>query len=423
MMKSLPRTALLAAAIIFAVSTPAQMPDASAPAPVLHSEWMGWQRIDFASDGRAGLLVLPPTPAPGNPWIWRTEFFGTEPQADLALLAKGWHVAYVDVRNLYGAPAALDAMDRFYAQVVPAYRLAPQVVLEGFSRGGLFAFNWAARHPDRVAGIYVDAPVLDFKSWPAGQGRGQGSPDDWQQLLKVYGLTEGQALAYPLNPVDNLPPLAAAKIPILSVCGDADKTVPYEENTKIVEERYRKLGGEIEVILKPGGDHHPHSLEDPKPIVDFVLKQAPLPPRDRGFVPPPPPRQKGLGISGPGAVHAERWLQMNRRVTGSAVKEGLIPDLAPLLPDTQIRDTIVIVGGDGNYYLTGSSGNDIWDHNDGVELWRSPDLQTWTYLGLVWSFEKDATWQKGWRWHRKRCGPCGRRSCTSSSGSRTISSR
>lgn len=118
-------------------------------------------------------------------------------------------------------------------------------------------------------------------------------------------------------------------------------------------------------------------------------------------MPAPAPRQKGLGISGPGAVHAERWWQMNRRVTGSAVKEGLIPDLAPLIPDTQIRDTIVIVGGDGNYYLTGSSGNDIWDHNDGVELWRSPDLRTWTYLGLVWSFEKDATWQKDWRWHRQ----------------------
>ena len=374
---------------------------AGALAPVLHSEWMGWHRIDFAADGRAGLLVLPKTPAPGNPWIWRTEFFGTEPQADLALLAKGWHVAYVDVRNLYGAPAALDAMDKFYAQVVKTHRLAPQVVLEGFSRGGLFAFNWAARHPDQVASIYADAPVLDFKSWPAGKGKGQGSPDDWQQLLKVYGFTEEQALAYPLNPVNNLAPLATAKIPILSVCGGADQTVPYEENTKIAEERYRKLGGEIEVILKPDGDHHPHSLEDPKPIVDFILKHAPRVPRQGDIVPAPPPRQKGLGISGPGAVHTERWTGMNRNLPGSAVKAGLIPNLAPLIPDTQIRDTIVIVGGDGNYYLTGSSGNDIWDHNDGVELWRSPDLRTWTYLGLVWSFEKNATWQKAWRWHRK----------------------
>jgi beta-xylosidase len=124
-------------------------------------------------------------------------------------------------------------------------------------------------------------------------------------------------------------------------------------------------------------------------------------PREGGIVPAPPARLPGLGISGPGAVHTDRWRQMNEKVTGSAVAAGLIPDLKPLIADTQIRDTIVRQGGDGNYYLTGSSGNDIWDHNDGVELWRSPDLKAWTYVGLVWSFAHDATWEKDWRWHHK----------------------
>jgi lysophospholipase L1-like esterase len=245
--------------------------------PVVHSEWLGWPQIQFESAGRVGLLVLPKTPAPGNPWIWRTEFFNTEPQGDLALLAKGWVVAYLNVQNMYGAPAALDAMDKFYTQVVKENHLASKVVLEGFSRGGLFAFNWAARNPGEVAAIYADAPVLDFKSWPAGKGKGQGSPQDWQRLLKVYGLTEEQALAYKLNPLDNLKPLADAKIPILSICGDSDKTVPFDENTQIMASRYKELGGEIQVILKPGGDHHPHSLTNPAPIVEFVLKHAPTP--------------------------------------------------------------------------------------------------------------------------------------------------
>ena len=40
------------------------------------------------------------------------------------------------------------------------------------------------------------------------------------------------------------------------------------------EQRYKALGGKIEVILKPGVDHHPHSLKDPQPIVDFLLKNA-----------------------------------------------------------------------------------------------------------------------------------------------------
>ena len=123
------------------------------------------------------------------------------------------------------------------------------------------------------------------------------------------------------------------------------------------------------------------------------------PPAGANPISAPPKKLPGLGISGPGAVHSGHWRQLNEHVTGSAVKSGLIPDLRPLIPDTQLRDTVVMVGGDGNYYLTGSSGDDIWDHNDGVELWRSADLKTWDYLGLVWSFEKDATWQKDWRWH------------------------
>ena len=244
-------------------------------APVLHGTWNGFPRIDFEANGRAGFVVMPKTPAAGRPWIWRPEFFETEPQTEIALLDRGWHAAYVDVRNLYGAPVALDAMDAFYEKVTTTHRLSSKVVLAGFSRGGLFAVNWAVRHPERIACLYLDAPVLDFKSWPAGRGKGVGSPADWRRLLAVYGLTEEEALAYPSNPIDSLEPLAAAGVPILSVCGDSDRTVPFEENTAIAKERYDALGGTMQVILKPGVDHHPHSLADPTPIVDFILAHPP----------------------------------------------------------------------------------------------------------------------------------------------------
>jgi hypothetical protein len=58
------------------------------------------------------------------------------------------------------------------------------------------------------------------------------------------------------------------------VVGDADTAVPVSENTTILEARYKKLGGTIQVIQKPGIGHHPHSLKDPKPIVDFILKHT-----------------------------------------------------------------------------------------------------------------------------------------------------
>jgi pimeloyl-ACP methyl ester carboxylesterase len=234
--------------------------------------WHGYDQLNFKVDGRDCLLVVPKEVAAGRPWIWRTEFFGHEPQADLALLKHGWHVAYMNVQNMYGAPKALDHMDHFYNFLTSQHHLAEKVVLEGFSRGGLFSLNWAARHPNRVSSIYNDAPVCDFKSWPGGKGVGPGSKADWQRCLAAYGLTEEQALAYRLNPVDNLAPLVQAKIPLLHVCGTADEVVPMSENTELLAKRYRELGGEITVIAKEGVKHHPHSLEDPSRIVQFILK-------------------------------------------------------------------------------------------------------------------------------------------------------
>ena len=195
------------------------------------------------------------------------------PMADLALLDKGYYLTYMNVGNTFGAPSAVDHLDKFYHEMTHHYHLNRKVVLEGFSRGGLYAYNFAARNPKAVASIYGDAPVCDFRSWPGGKGRGPGSKPDWESLIKLYGFKdEAEAIAYAHNPIDELEPLAKAKIPILHVIGAADEVVPVSENTDVVEERYKKLGGTIEVIRKPGGLHHPHSLDDPTPIVEFVLK-------------------------------------------------------------------------------------------------------------------------------------------------------
>lgn len=116
-------------------------------------------------------------------------------------------------------------------------------------------------------------------------------------------------------------------------------------------------------------------------------------------------RNINLGKSGPDFAtiggYGPHWLKYNskKESTGSAVHEGLIPPIQPLI-DAQIRDAVICIGGDGRYYMTGSTGDDIWHFNDGVELWVSENLKDWDYIGLVWSFEKDGTWQKPWRFHR-----------------------
>ncbi len=195
-------------------------------APPKTSAWNGYEKLDFEVAGKPALLVKPKEAAPGRPWIWRTEFFGHEPQGDIALLGKGWHVAFFKVSDMYGAPISIDLMAQYHAHVTKEYGLAKRAVLEGFSRGGLYAVNFAAAHPDKTAALYLDAPVLDIRSWPGGKGTGKGDARCWAQALQIYGLTEETAPAFKGNPLDRLESIAAAGIPILSVVGDADSRHP-----------------------------------------------------------------------------------------------------------------------------------------------------------------------------------------------------
>jgi pimeloyl-ACP methyl ester carboxylesterase len=232
-----------------------------APWPGKKGSFHGFEQYDFKIGDLNCKMVVPNKGAAGKPWIIRARFFGHEPQTDVALLKAGFHVAFCDIAGLYGAPEAVARWDRFYVHLTEKKGFAKKVNLEGMSRGGLIVYNWAAKNPEKVNCIYGDAPVCDFKSWP------KINP----AILKAYKLTEEEARAYSKNPVDHLAPLAKHKVALIHVVGEADKIVPVTENSDVIEKRYRELGGEIKVIRKPGVGHHPHSLKDPKPIVDFIL--------------------------------------------------------------------------------------------------------------------------------------------------------
>lgn len=247
--------------------------DGPKPFPGTKSEYRGFVRYDFEVDGKKCLVVLPKTVAEGRPWIWRAEFFDHRPEIDLALVNKGFHLVYMNVGNTFGCPSAMKHFDAFYKVLTEQHGLSKKPVLEGLSRGGLYVYNWGAAHPDQVGLILGDNPVCDFKSWPGGKGKGPGSKGDWEKLIRDYEFpNEAAAIAYDKNPIDNLAPLAKAKVPLLHICGDADEVVPYPENSVLIKDRYEKLGGTIHIIVKPGLKHHPHGLDDPTPAVDFILK-------------------------------------------------------------------------------------------------------------------------------------------------------
>jgi pimeloyl-ACP methyl ester carboxylesterase len=228
--------------------------------------------------GANAIVVEPEKPLPGRPWAWRGEFFGAYPNADVELLKRGWHLAYVGAPDLFGSPKAVARWEAFYDVLVKDHGLSPKPALIGLRRGALYCMAWAAAHPDRTLLVYLDNGVCDFKSWPGGRpkglGTGTGSLVEWVKLLKAYDFRDdAEATAYKRNPVDDLKPLAEAKVPILLVYGDADRTVPHRENSEVVYDRYRALGGPIERIVKPGQDHHPHGLTDPGPVVEFFERQ------------------------------------------------------------------------------------------------------------------------------------------------------
>lgn len=234
--------------------------------------WMECEKRQVIAAGREGFVVIPKNPLPGNPWVWRTEFFGAFDYADRALLEKGWHLAYYCVSDMYGCPEAVADMRKFQKVVEDAFGLSPRPVLFGFSRGGLYAVNYAAEYPEKVAALYLDAPVLDIRSWPGGMGAAPRCEKEWEECKGWYHLDEESAKSFDRNPLDRVPELLAAKIPVILVAGAVDQVVPYAENGEKFRKAYEAGGGVIETIVKPDCDHHPHSLEDPAPIVAFVQK-------------------------------------------------------------------------------------------------------------------------------------------------------
>ncbi len=260
----------LGAAVLLAVVGAAAGED-TPPLPGPAADYRGFAKHEFVAEGQHLLVVEPKQAAPGRPWIWRCEFFDHEPQGDLALLAQGWHVVHdADAAGHFGGPAGVAAWEVCYRVLTTTYGLSPKPLLEGFSRGGTLALTCAVAHPEHTGGLYLDAPLCDLRSI----ARKERTPDQkaqWNVILGNYGLTDETVLAYDQGPLDHLAPLIAARIPILLICGDADTSVPYPANGGLLAERYTMLGGNLQLILKAGGDHHPHSLKDPAPIVAFAL--------------------------------------------------------------------------------------------------------------------------------------------------------
>jgi pimeloyl-ACP methyl ester carboxylesterase len=252
------RLALTLAVALLFISNRAAATDAYVPFDGAKTSWHGFDRYDFlldeqtlaikpftaAADEKNGvkgdvkgqrrcIVIAPREVAAGSPWSWRGCYWDHQPQTEIELLNRGFHIAYITANAELRPDKKWDA---WYAFLTEQHGLSPKPAFIGMSRGGEYAYTWATANPDKVSCIYADNPGANREA------------------------------------ISKLGDLARNDVPLLHVCGSIDPLLG--KNSSTIETIYQQLGGRISVMIKEGAGHHPHSLRDPKPIADFIVQSV-----------------------------------------------------------------------------------------------------------------------------------------------------
>lgn len=230
-----------------------------------HSEF---KIYEFQFDGKTAYVYSPNTPADTKPWIFKTEYFWAFPEFQNAMLKKGWHLAYITNDTRWSCEADIDRRAKYCDFLIEEFGLNEKCVFEGMSCGGMQAVYFGAKYPQYVKGLYLDAPVMNFLSCPFGVGH--KPRESYEEFTNATGLTVSNLINYRNHPIDRVEELIKNKLPVFLVCGDSDTIVPYSENGAKLAEKYRASDVEFFEIVKAGCDHHPHSLEDNTPIIEWA---------------------------------------------------------------------------------------------------------------------------------------------------------
>src|SRR3989442_4546308 len=149
---------------------------------------------------RRCIVVVPKQAAPGHPWSWQGCYWDHEPQAEVELLRRGFHIAFI-------TPDPGKQWDAWYAFLTEKQGLSKKPAFDGMSKGGVNAYQWATVNPDKVSAIYADNPAI--------------RQEDIPKLVE----------------------LAKRDVPLLNVCGSLDFVL--EKNTKVIEDDYHQAGGRM----------------------------------------------------------------------------------------------------------------------------------------------------------------------------------
>jgi pimeloyl-ACP methyl ester carboxylesterase len=246
----------------------------------IEGEYRGGELVELRVHDRMAYVVKPTGRVdPQKRWLWEFPFwlgindgFGNLQHRNYVekLLAAGFHVAGIDVGPSCASPSAAKVCQEFYERIVPEYGLNKRARIMGQSHGGLIAYGWAFRNPtcvNRVAGI---CPATDFRTWPT---LANVIPFSKQGLGYEISLDELTQRTSEFNPIDNLAPLAKAKVKILHIHGDKDDLVPMDANSTELARRYRDFGGDAEIVVLEGLGHGGQVLYESAPLLTFLMAE------------------------------------------------------------------------------------------------------------------------------------------------------
>jgi hypothetical protein len=142
------------------------------------------------------IIVVPKKTAPGSPWSWQGRYWDHQPQAEVELLRRGFHIAYV-----MSDPGK--SWDAWYLFLTEKNGFSKKPAFIGRSKGGVNEYSWATMNPEKVSCIYADNPAL--------------YPESMQRIAE----------------------LARNDVPLLHICGSFDFLL--EQHTIPVENLYHQL--------------------------------------------------------------------------------------------------------------------------------------------------------------------------------------
>ena len=242
----------------------------------MREKWNGFECDKFVFEEYDAIVIIPAEGTGNGELAIKTEYWDKFVEAaELDLVKNGFHLCFIRNNNRWGTDSDLDRKARFIQYVQKEYGLKKKCVPIGMSCGGLIAIKLAAKYPELVSCMYLDAPTINYMSCPLGFGISNMLEPERTELLNALHISSvSELLAYRDMPLDKIPILVENKIPVVMVTGDCDCIVPFCENGACLEKAYKDAGVELEVYVKLGQGHHPHGLKNPTPVVDFVMKHC-----------------------------------------------------------------------------------------------------------------------------------------------------